>query len=683
MSLLAELKRRNVVRVAVAYGVLSWLLIQVADTLTDTLGLPEWTGKLVVLLLLLGLLPTLIFSWVYELTPEGLKKESEVTPEESVTVHTARRLDVAVIILLVMAIGLFAVDRFGPAETNSPPPVAAAEATVEAPAASSSPQQAELPAAEPGRRSIAVLPFTNRSTESDTVLFVDGIHDDLLTQLAKISALKVISRTSVLEYRDTTKNLREIGQELGVTTIMEGAVQRAGDRVRINAQLIDADSDEHLWAETYDRELTADGIFELQSEIAKAIASALEATLSPEEEAEIGRKLTDNIEALAAYQRARNIAEGLFSPEKVEYELRRALELDPEFVAAWAMLARTYLNRWWLESRDEGLRDQAMEAIEHGRALDPEAVELHVAEGYYRYWGFRDYPGALELLEPALEDRPNDADLHELLGYVHRRAGNFDAALAYFEAALELNPRSIDVLSSLGETYVYLRELDRAEWYVVRTAELAPTSSRAYQWMGRLDIARGEQARGVARLRLGGAEARLLWGEYWDSQVAAGKFEQALQDAGFEFIDQRGVVIDPLNRALVHAYLGDLESARPLAETALVRIRAGLAERPGYFGYLKAQCQALAALGDRSATIQACETAIDNLYDDAFDRQHALYDLAMPFALVGANERALEILEGILKAPVGPTRIQMQQDARLTSLHGGPGWKKLFAEDAP
>ena len=254
------------------------------------------------------------------------------------------------------------------------------------------------------------------------------MHDDLLTQLAKIGSLKVISRTSVMEYRETTKKIPQIAAELGVATVLEGGVQRAGQRVRINVQLIDAATDEHLWAENFDRELTAENVFEIQSEIAQSIAGALQATLSPEEKAQIGRILTRDLDALAAYTRARNLEQQTTSGdlERAEQEIEFALERDPQFAAAWALRARINTLKYWFNVPDPAYVEAAWQAIQKGREIQPDLVELDIAEGYYYYHGKYDYDSALTLLERAIQAWPNNAEVHQLMGWITRRAGNWD-----------------------------------------------------------------------------------------------------------------------------------------------------------------------------------------------------------------------------------------------------------------
>ena len=316
MSLIAELKRRNVFKVGVAYAVTAWILLQLIDVVGDILALPEWVPKLILLLLAVGLIPALVFAWAFEMTPEGVKREKDVDRSQSIVNVTGQKLNNVIIGVLVVALAYFAIDKFiltpGHVQPGSDPfsqQAGESTATVGEKRALTPVEAIAQAPAEPviSRQSIAVLPFTNRSRQEDDEFFVEGMHDDLLTNLARISALKVISRTSVLRYKDTELPIPEIAAALGVATIMEGAVQRSGNTVRINVQLIDAQTDEHLWAEIYDRELTAENLFAIQSEISQAIADALQATLTPDEKGRINTAPTNNLQAHDAFLRGRQL----------------------------------------------------------------------------------------------------------------------------------------------------------------------------------------------------------------------------------------------------------------------------------------------------------------------------------------------------------------------------------------
>src|SRR5213082_2960575 len=326
----AELKRRNVIRMAGLYLVGAWLVVQVAGTVLPMFGAPEWLPRTIVVLLAIGFVPAVIFSWVFELTPEGLKRDEDVAPEHSITPQTGRRMDRMIIVVLVLALGYFAFDKF-----VLTPRREAALMTSAPPNESRSIINA---------KSIAVLPFENRSEDEANAYFADGIQDEILTRLSKIGDLKVISRTSTQKYKSAPDNLREIGKQLGVANLLEGSVQKAADAVHINVQLIRAATDEHLWAETYDRKLT--DIFGVESDVAKSIAQSLQAKLSGREEQTFAAQPTGNPEAYDAYLRglaaeAESIR-SVYSIQKAISFYKRAVHLDPGFALAWARLSRAH-----------------------------------------------------------------------------------------------------------------------------------------------------------------------------------------------------------------------------------------------------------------------------------------------------------------------------------------------------
>jgi len=378
MSLFNELKRRNVFRVAAAYVVIGWLILQVAEIVLGFIGAPDWVGKAIIALLLLGFVPVLALAWVFEVGPHGVRRDDGANARDASP--QARRLDVITLGSVVLVMVLLVWQHLGSALTGEQ---AGRQAQQQAAPAASAVQPAPPPARvrpepppfEVPAGSIAVLPFTNRSAEPDTAYFVDGIHDDLLTQLARNEALIVISRTSMMEYRDTTKNVRQIGEELGVATILEGAVQRAGQRVRINAQLIDTKTDAHLWADTFDRELTPENIFELQSDIAVAISGALGRALNVEGAAARRPAVpTLDAEAFDLYLRARATRSN-WSESKIRDRIelyRRTLERDPEFALAMGELGREYLNLFWHHTRRDADRNEGGRWIDRALELAPD-----------------------------------------------------------------------------------------------------------------------------------------------------------------------------------------------------------------------------------------------------------------------------------------------------------------------
>ncbi|MGA9573228.1 MAG: hypothetical protein WBS20_04685, partial [Lysobacterales bacterium] len=477
MSLFKELKRRNVFKVAIAYAVTTWVLLQLTDVLTEILQLPEWAPKLILLMLVIGFVPALILAWAFELTPEGIKLEKEVTRTESITPKTGRKLNYLIIVSLGLSLGFFIWESRFKQKTAE---VEAAKTSVanEAPVVEVIEPDIDLSTLNLDKNSIAVLPFANRSTDDSDIYFTDGIHDDLLTQLSKIDAFSVISRTSVMEYRDTTKNLKQIAKELNVANIMEGSVQRAGDRVRINVQLIDALTDEHRWAEIYDRELTTSNLFDIQSEIAKAIAAALKATLTDSELASVAEVPTDNVTAYDLYLQARRSAQTeTSSGYQTAIDLyMESLAVDPNFKLAWIGLARSYIAMYWTYGGDTANRDLAYDAIEHARSIDGDFAELYVAEGYYWYQGFLDYERALYKLDKAIEMMPGNDEAYMWRGWVSRRAGLWEQAVESMQQSLKLNPRVHYNWQEFALTLMYLHRYEEANRAIARAREIDPDS---------------------------------------------------------------------------------------------------------------------------------------------------------------------------------------------------------------
>ena len=440
---LGELKRRNVYKTAVAYGVFAWLLIQVATQVFPFFDIPSWWIRLIILLLLIGLPVALVFSWAFEITPEGLKRTEEVPPEESITHRTGRKLTAAIAVIVALAAMLFLIQQLRPK-------TAATTA-----AANSSSRDATLPLNIP-EKSIAVLPFENRSDDKQNSYFADGVQDDILTELSRVADLKVVSRTSVMQYRTSARNLREIGRQLGVAHVLEGSVQRDKSRVRVTAQLIDTRSDAHLWAEHYDRDIA--DVFAIQSEIAVAITEQLRAKLSAGERAAIKQPPTTDLEAFDLFSRARalyadtsnQIQAGKKLPEAARL-LDQAVKRDPNFVTAWCLRARVHGDIYWQGHDHTPARlELANTSLQTALRLLPEAGEVHLGLADYYYHGFRDYGRARRELDIARRTLPNNAEVFEYTGYIDRREGRWLEATKNLERALELDPRNFLTLQQLA-----------------------------------------------------------------------------------------------------------------------------------------------------------------------------------------------------------------------------------------
>lgn len=621
-GLWAELKRRNVFRVAAAYIVVGWLILQVAEIMLGFTGAPEWVGKALIALLLLGLVPALALAWVFEVGPEGVRRDDGSNPRD--VSPQARRLDVITLGAVVLVVALLAWEHLGPAlsgtRDGSGERQTSAPAVTDPPAAQRVRQEPPPFEAPPG--SIAVLPFTNRSAEPDTAYFVDGIHDDLLTQLARNGGLTVISRTSMMEYRDTTKNLRQIGEELGVATILEGAVQRAGRRVRINAQLIDAASDAHLWADTFDRELTPENVFDIQSEIAAAISAALGQALGAAASAsEQDRVPTRDPEAFDLYLRARAFRHD-WEEEQIRERIalyRQALEHDLRFALAMGELGREFVNLYWFTTRRDADRAEGRRWLDRALALQPEDPQLRLAMAEYHYRAHLDYEAALKNLDLATRGLPGSAEAVSLRAYIMRRAGRTAATLDALHSAVLLDPRSGEVIRGLVETYWLTGNMEAALRWQEQLDALPDDHSTNRFWypnarmqvLGDLEpIRRAFAADTPGTFTLVGAALGntfiLAYFERDFDKAAAvlDSYEGDLSE------DQFGLGIESLSRAYLERARGGEQAAAKAAGGALAVTDRILAEHPDDYRALMARAQALAIRGEGAAAREATRQAL-------------------------------------------------------------------------
>jgi TolB-like protein len=458
MTFLAELKRRNVLRVAAAYVAVSWLLIQVVETLFPVFGLSDAAIRAVVIVLAIGFVPAVISAWAFELTPEGLVREAQVDRAAPSIKAAAKRLDRIVMVALALAVGFFAFDKFmlDPARDEAREQ-AIAEAAKEEGRAEAAQQKKES-----GPPVLAVLPFTAVTTTQDSEFFAAGVHDDLLTKLAQLPSMLVISRTSVMEYKDVQHNIREIGEALGADAILEGGVQSAGNRIRINAQLIDAKTDEHLWAETYDRELTTASIFDVQDDIALAIAEALKTTFTA---AAVRSPIpTQNMAAYRAYHEAlaaRYAVRNGLQSEDYRNLLRKAAELDPSFTRPLALLIGSYALTAF-HDEEAYLIGQIENMLEEIQAIAPGSVDHLIAQTFYTYYILRDYDLAHELASHVLERVPSDTEVINIKSWIERRQGDFDAMTATIRQGRTLEPRDPSWTQRLFRNLVLTHRYDEA-----------------------------------------------------------------------------------------------------------------------------------------------------------------------------------------------------------------------------
>lgn len=424
MSLFAELKRRNVIRVAIAYVITAWLVLQVADVVLGNIDAPGWVFQVILLLLGLGLPMAILFAWAFELTPEGIKREKDVDRSASVTAQTGRKLDRAIIVILVLAVAYFSIDKFVLHDHADEVP------------------DVDASAVDTGERpSIAVLPFVNMSSDTEQEYFSDGISEELLNLLAKIPQFRVAGRTSSFAFKGKNEDLRTIGESLGVTKLLEGSVRPGGDRVRITAQLINVEDGFHLWSETYDRELT--DILAVQDEIASAVVDALKVTLLGNTVVGSGHAETIDADAYNEY------LQGLFYRNKLGPANRRiamthfenALAIEPEFALAWAGLSRAAIDyaSQGSEAVEEAQR-RGRKAADRALQLDPNLPEAHIALGRIQYIFDWDWAAAEASYRRALELRPGDVQARRSLYDLASGHADFDEALRQMQSLIEVDP---------------------------------------------------------------------------------------------------------------------------------------------------------------------------------------------------------------------------------------------------
>src|SRR5215831_18922999 len=438
-----EVKRRKVYRVAAAYIIAAGGIIQLASAAFPAWELPNWVLRLVIVLLLMGFPIALILAWAYDITAQGVR----ATPSPAVP-RSHRRRNVVMLVLtgvvISAAAGFFLLPRVSAHKCD---------------------------------KSIAVLPFENLSDEKENAYFADGVQDDVLTNLSKVGDLKVISRTSVMPYRGKATNVREIGKALGVGAILEGSVRRIGNRVRVNVQLINADTDEHIWAEDYDRELT--DVFAIQTDLAQKIANELRAKLSPGEKSQMEHKPTENGEAYLAFLQAHNLSSAVEDFDKLkqsEQLYERAIELDPKF--ALAMARYSQLESWIVHTFERTLqrREKARTLAARALQLQPDLPEAHLARGFSYYYGDNNYDAALKEFEIAQRGLPNESEVYLAIGAIQRRQGKWTESTANLEKAASLSPKDIWALQNLAFNYQMLRDFDNANKTIDRALALDPTA---------------------------------------------------------------------------------------------------------------------------------------------------------------------------------------------------------------
>src|SRR5437016_3049223 len=655
-----EVKRRKVYRVAAAYIIAAGGAIQLASAAFPAWELPNWALRLVIAVLLLGFPIALILAWAYDITPQGVR----ATPMP-VAPGSHRRRNIIMLVatgmIISAAAGFFLLPRVSAHKVD---------------------------------KSIAVLPFENFSDDKANAYFADGIQDDLLTNLAKIGDLKVISRTSVMPYRGKASNLREIGKALGVSTILEGSVRRIGNRVRVNVQLINAENDEHIWAEDYDRDLT--DVFAIQTDLAKKITGELQAKLSPAEKALMERKPTENGEAYLAFVQAKNLGcavEDFHKLKQSEQLYERAVQLDPNFALA---LARSSLLQSWIVhtlDRTSDRREKARALAEQALRLQPDLPEAHLAVGFSYYYGDNNYDAALREFEIAQRGLPNESEAYLAIGAIQRRQGKWTESTANLEKAASLNPKDSWPLQNLADNYQMLRNFDAANKTIDRGLKVDPGGVGLWEMKSKLAIAEkgdlsvSEKAfqavksmpmNNEQKLRLAGSRANvfLLERKYKEGLREAESLPDDVLHAAFEqHLSDKYYLIGFARKALQ-----DEAGARAAFLKAKEILDLQLKQSPDSPDMHIQLAKVLAYLGEKDAALAEARRATELLPEskDAFGGPEIAAGVAEVHAILGDNGRAIEILDGLLNRPSAVTVQGLKVNPIWDPLRNDPRFQALI-----
>jgi TolB-like protein/cytochrome c-type biogenesis protein CcmH/NrfG len=679
-SLFAELRRRNVFRAGALYIGAAWALSQGVAQLLPVFNFPNWVVRWFVIAAMIGFPFAMLFSWFYEWTPQGMQRESDVEQDASITRETGKKLDRWIIAVLSLAVVLLLANTFVLHKDEN------AAAAARAP-----------------EKSIAVLPFENLSADRDNAYFANGMQDMILTKLAAIGELKVISRTSTEKYTSHPDNLKAIALQLGVVTILEGSVQKSGNTVLINVQLIDAGTDVHLWADAYPR--TLDNIFGVEGEVAQKVADALKAKLTPAESASVATLQTRNAAAFDLFLKAEEEAylangswqESSFATTDDYY--RQAIALDPDFALALANRAYYRMDRHWLSRKltDAELAD-VKAAIDRALALKPDLPQAHLALGYYHYWGFRHYEDANAEFQQTLKFAPNNVLALEGLAFIARRTGQFPQALAYFESALAVAPRDADTIGEFGVTLAMLRRYAEADRQMslalsIDPNDVAPRNQLiATRLFGFGDVAGARRADDPSPFwQTGGPDAftgdvLTLVNPRVYPDVVARRFDAALQGldgaptaTALERLDTAS------SRIAIRIIAGQRQMAQPECTDIAPQLQAELVRQPGSLRRNQQLAWVELCLGHDAAAIQAARQSVELLpvEKDTFWGPYQLVGLTQIDAQAHAPDEALQLIARLLAMPAGTVMSvqRLKLDPVWDPLRKDPRFQKLIADN--
>jgi len=653
-----EVKRRKVYRVAAAYVIAAGGIIQLASAAFPAWELPNWALRLVIVLLLVGFPIALILAWAFDVTAQGIKTTPTAAPRRQVRRNVIMLATAGVV--MSAAVGFFVLPRASAHKVD---------------------------------KSIAVLPFQNLSDDPQNAYFADGIQDDVLTSLSKIGDLRVISRTSVMQYRDKAANVRDIGKALGVSNVLEGSVRRAGNKVRVNVQLIDANSDEHVWANDYDRDVT--DVFAIQSDLAQKIAEALQAKLSPGEKSMMERKPTENGEAYLAFVQAHNLScafEDLEKLKQSEQLYARAIELDPNFALAIARYSQ--LESWLLHEGDRApeRRDKARTLAERTLQLQPDLPEAHLALGFSYYYGDNNYDAALREFEIAQRGLPNESEVYLAIGAIQRRQGKWVESTANLEKAVSLNPKDTWPLQNLAFNYQMLRDFTKANQTIDRALALDPNALGPWEVKSKLaivekgDFSVAEKAfEAVKSVPMSNEQKLKIAGDRANVLILERKYREGLQQAESVSDDQLDAL--PAHLWSKYYYIGfarkalqDEAAARAAFLKAKNAVEEQLKRTPDNADTHVELAKVLAFLSERDSALAEAQRATELLPEtkDAFGGPEVMAGVAEVYAILGESDRAIEILDRLLSRPSGVTTQALKINPIWDPLRRDPRFQGLI-----
>ncbi len=664
-GLVQEFRNRRVFRVAAVYLGTAFAILEAADIIVPMFGFPQISLVIILGLLMIGFPIATTLSWHLQFTEDGIRR-SPKSGEKQTADHKPMTSNGLIVVLLIVIAGLLAYPRFQSDNSNSQ------ASAVE-----------ELKGLDP--KSVAVLPFINFSSSDEDAYFADGIHDDILTQLSKIRDLRVISRTTMMKYRESDKSILEIAKEIGSANVLEGSVRRAGDQVRIVAQLINARTDEHLWADTYDRDYA--DIFSIQTDVAKKIAGALQSALSPEEKANLAEIPTRNMQAYDFflkgnyYWHTKTTKEGNLKAVAMYEE---AIKLDPDFGLAYARqsIAHSvlFLSGEWDPSPER--KALAKQTLDKAIFLIPDHPETHFAHGIYNIWCLKDREAAIEEFELAAAGQPKNGEIANHLGQLYAASGEWDKSGLFLKKAFELDPEILGHAVWVAGLYSFIRDFDMAEKYYRTAIQTFPENTMAYSFLSDMKKYAYGDLDGAGKILKDGMlnvdKPGLLVIHRFRLAMDLREFDDALKLMQEEYEG----VSPSLYKGIALSYLGREEEMTVELERSLTNLNAKLITYPEVAYLYDKIGLAHAFLGHKAEAIVAGKKAleIEPVSKHALNGPDHLENLASIYAVLGEGDLALDIVDDLLSYPNNFTRWTLKLNPFFYNLRDLPRYQKLVGE---